>query len=605
MSGNEALAAFYRELKSKVADSGISQKELANAIHKSESALSELLAGQRTRTPDWDVVAAIVEKVTPHAEVPDQIAYWKKRLAGLEREVERIPAVVYGPKPAPVGAPDPDSGSGSPRCSICDKTYRSERFGTDWHDFFGAANLLASTDDYLLYDDDAHGAWAVTGLAEFEAFRDEVGDVVPRLLNRIGDTVRRACHLHRVWCLHAAHSLLVVDALLASDAIDLIDSRSNTGAPDWRALSSSLLSSELFPTGIIQIADSPYQQHRARLADHYGNVLYAWRFAGLPSEVLANAVEAAVAEYEVRLGHLAAQCPELFVWAGLQDGSDAQRLLRSWPEGEAGRRLTELYDQLSGQHFGMEGLQTVLTMLARDCEPGDWPKRLSEIHRRDLMRPISPIGEVGARDEPARFRIPRLAEGYVNPAFKTALVRSSKDTPHIDSWWDDKDLRGEIQGFLASFISSVPTFNWPLIILGDPGTGKSLLTRLLVARLPPTDYLAIRVELRNTHADSSIKDQLTQALRVLTQREDVTWDQVWNDCAGVLPVLIFDGFDELLQAGGADHWGYLEELAEFQEASARAGRPMVAVVAQLASHTPQMTPPPLRVTVPLLPVTVQ
>ncbi|MYX99801.1 hypothetical protein GT045_34635, partial [Streptomyces sp. SID486] len=49
-------------------------------------------------------------------------------------------------------------------------------------------------------------------------------------------------------------------------------------------------------------------------------------------------------------------------------------------------------------------------------------------------------------------------------------------------------------------------------------------------------------------------------------------------CSGVLPVLIFDGFDELLQAGGADHWYYLEEIADFQERSAEAGLPVAAVV---------------------------
>ncbi|MFD9464234.1 hypothetical protein [Streptomyces sp. NPDC060027] len=44
----------------------------------------------------------------------------------------------------------------------------------------------------------------------------------------------------------------------------------------------------------------------------------------------------------------------------------------------------------------------------------------------------------------------------------------------------------------------------PLIVLGQPGSGKSVLTQVLAARLPPADFLVVCVVLREVAADTDL-----------------------------------------------------------------------------------------------------
>lgn len=62
----------------------------------------------------------------------------------------------------------------------------------------------------------------------------------------------------------------------------------------------------------------------------------------------------------------------------------------------------------------------------------------------------------------------------------------------------------------------------PLLLLGQPGSGKSVLSKILVARLPAARYLAIRVPLRQVPADADVQRQLETAYRDATG-EDLSW----------------------------------------------------------------------------------
>ncbi|OPG01935.1 hypothetical protein B1R27_34870 [Streptomyces sp. GKU 895] len=121
-----------------------------------------------------------------------------------------------------------------------------------------------------------------------------------------------------------------------------------------------------------------------------------------------------------------------------------------------------------------------------------------------------------------------------------------------------------------------------MLVLGDPGAGKSLLTKLLTARLPAGEFRPLRVELRHTPAEADLQTQLEHALRRATGRS-LSWPD-WSEAEpGVIPVVLLDGFDELLQAGAqrldsARHWGYLREVQQFQEREAELGRPLIVIV---------------------------
>jgi len=540
VSGNESVAAFWRPLKVEVRRSGLSQKEVARRLCLSPSALSELLSGRRAKAPDWDVVRGLVELVG------GDVGYWRRRLGELEVELDRVGREV----------PERGVGWGPEGCWVCESGHEMQYLCMpERGDLDDVARILAGPDSRLSSEAAAINRAEIRSDSELAAFRVRFDGVVRRLLAGLRGKVRVACCPHRTGLLHAAHRLLIVDACLNGPILELSWPRLALSHIIDTALSGGVLSS-----APMLAAGMEYASHRARAVVNY--VLVASALAIGPELAAETA-----ALYETRLVGLAAECPEFYLWVTVQDGFKAADVLHACPVRE---ELECLYSELRFQATGLEGLETLLRALARDATPAEWPARLAAVHRNELRRSISPVGE-----DAVGPRLPRLAEGYVNPAFRIAVL-DNDSRPHVDAWWNTRPLRQEIQSFLAGQLCGFPTPDRPLIVLGDPGAGKSLLTRLLAVRLPPTDYLAIRVELRDVPADIAVLDQIAHALRALTHQE-VTWSTVTSSSPDVLPVLIFDGFDELLQAGG-DHYHYLNDIADFQRRSAENGLPVAVIV---------------------------
>jgi len=200
------------------------------------------------------------------------------------------------------------------------------------------------------------------------------------------------------------------------------------------------------------------------------------------------------------------------------------------------------------------------------------PDRLALAYSAALTRPITPTREV-----PAELQIPTLGEGYVDHRIRVAEIGVSSE-PGRESWWNEISVRDDASRFLAEEYLATPTaLQAPLLLLGQPGSGKSVLTRILAARLSATDFLPIRVELRQVPAEADLQDQIEFAIRNVTG-ERVSWPQLVESGRGALPVVMFDGFDELLQATGIAQTDFLLRMQAFQEREADQGRPLAVIV---------------------------
>jgi len=124
----------------------------------------------------------------------------------------------------------------------------------------------------------------------------------------------------------------------------------------------------------------------------------------------------------------------------------------------------------------------------------------------------------------------------------------------------------------------------PIILLGQPGSGKSVLTRILAARLSVAGFLAVRVELRQAPAEAGLQEQIEFAIRSATG-EAIQWPQLATSEDRVPAVVIFDGFDELLQATGIVRNDFLMHVQEFQEREARLDRPVAVIVTSRTAVT--------------------
>ncbi|MGC4895431.1 NACHT domain-containing protein [Micromonospora sp. DT31] len=291
--------------------------------------------------------------------------------------------------------------------------------------------------------------------------------------------------------------------------------------------------------------------------------------------VLAGLPEAAVDRYVASLHRLAVDFPEVSFWIDLHE-HEATRV--------EVRRLS----------VGLADLHRALADLSTGSAPDRRRAGLAAAYTAELDRPIIASGDV-----PAGLTVPTLGEAYVPPLCRIADLDQAAQ-PSDENWWGDRPDRDDLWQALVVHFTSPGAVRAPLLVLGQPGSGKSVLTRVVAARLPAADFLVVRVVLRDVHAAGDIQEQIEQAVRQDTG-ERVEWPALARSAGDALPVVLLDGFDELLQATGASQTDYLRRVAAFQRREADQGRPVAVVVTSRTSVADRAQPPPGTVAVRLEP----
>ena len=280
----------------------------------------------------------------------------------------------------------------------------------------------------------------------------------------------------------------------------------------------------------------------------------------------------------------------LAVWDGLDQGQrrrmlDAmtgsatlRRALRSYDD--AYRRLATdnhefaVWASLTETHALGARLADVTGLLAsaHARRPGNRTRaHLLKANQSVLDEPL-----FGAAQVPGGVVLPPLREAYINPGCRVAEVHPG-DSPADHGWWREQSPVPDVEALLAGYLTSPRATRSPLVVLGEPGSGKSKLTEVLAARLADTDFLPIRVELRTVPAESMIQEQIEHAV-YRGPGERVSWHDLLEAADGALPVVMLDGFDELLQASGINRYDYLEQVRDFQRTQARIGHPVTVIV---------------------------
>ncbi|WP_180268796.1 NACHT domain-containing NTPase [Streptomyces sp. Ru87] len=263
----------------------------------------------------------------------------------------------------------------------------------------------------------------------------------------------------------------------------------------------------------------------------------------------AEVPRAAVERYEELYAELCGQAPEFAIWSWQTEHQATRAVL--------GRALS--------------GVETLLEGLAARSAPADVAAALATAHRAALARPA-----LETRASADGVCVPTLGDIYLEPGFRVRAVDGGGG-PGDESWWEDAPLRTDLAGYLAGALTSDGLAAAPLLVLGQPGAGKSALTKVLAARLPAAGYLPVRVVLREAPAESDVQEQIEHAVRAATG-ERATWPELVRSAGGAVPVVLLDGFDELLQATGVNQTDYLVQVARFQQREAEQGRPVLALV---------------------------
>lgn len=265
----------------------------------------------------------------------------------------------------------------------------------------------------------------------------------------------------------------------------------------------------------------------------------------LLQERITNGIEAALSHYDNSYRNLAVDNQEFMVWASLTE---------THAVGAGLERITDLL---------------IATSISRSAVRSR--EHLVSGYRSALTRRLVASGQ-----EPEGVALPPMRAAYINPCCQIAEI-GPEDTPAANKWWDERESVPDIERFLTGYLLSLRATQAPLVVLGEPGSGKSTLTEVLAARLCDSNFLPVRVELRGVAAESTIFGQIEQAI-LNSSGDHVDWHDLLESAEEALPVVLLDGFDELLQAAGTNRYDYLEQVQEFQHKQATMNHPVAVIV---------------------------
>ncbi|PSL57118.1 hypothetical protein B0I31_10295 [Saccharothrix carnea] len=410
------------------------------------------------------------------------------------------------------------------------------------------------------------GSLVAPGITSLFDAKVELSRIARELLASLHDRSSDARRPHRTHRLEAAHTVLAVTAYFETVA--------GAGFPfAWADLKITRQDqeeflAEIFADGVpLPTAQNPYERNLRELHSCYVTAadvllrfisgLEVWdRLSGRHREetasVLKTMPEKAARRYEELFDQLATDFPEVACWASRVEHQATRSSVR-----QVGLALVELERTLRAWTAGRA--------------PDELRASLARAYRAQLGRSVLDSDEV-----PAGFVFPTLAEAYVDPRFRVADAEQGQ-VPNTEPWWQDREPRSDVHTFLAGYLTSSQALHAPLLVLGHPGSGKSKLTQVLAARLPAADFLAVRVPLRDVPAEADLQQQIEHAIRLDTG-ESVSWPRFAEAAGDALPVILLDGFDELLQATGVSQTDYLENVARFQRREADQGRPVAVLV---------------------------
>lgn len=165
--------------------------------------------------------------------------------------------------------------------------------------------------------------------------------------------------------------------------------------------------------------------------------------------------------------------------------------------------------------------------------------------------------------------LPVIKDSFIPQSYKSIVFRSDGKIRTVlgpDETWVGKEEKDDLIAYIHQTVSTPPFDRKPLIILGEPGGGKSTLCKMLAADVFSRQYHVIVVRLREVNANDDIASQIEQQIK-----RDISEDIQWSDIRSCVVetkvplMIIFDGYDELLRAGGKDYTDYIKMVYQFQK----------------------------------------
>ncbi|MGC4846426.1 NACHT domain-containing protein [Micromonospora sp. DT15] len=312
-------------------------------------------------------------------------------------------------------------------------------------------------------------------------------------------------------------------------------------------------------------------------AQQFFEGLEAWQ--KLVGQSLQPIIPQAIERYRSHYMELAASVPEFFIWATLGEHAATRTVIGTLNSG--------LVASLDEQRDALGRLGSLLKLVSSSAACVDLRAAMERANVGVLAQPIVPAD---AERYETDVTFPSIGKIFILPDYRVCRV-GAEARPADESWWANQPSHDDLDVVLAAHLLAPEATRIPLLILGHPGAGKSMLTKVFAAQMPASDYTVVRVPLRTVGANSPILDQIQQALDQSTNRR-VEWARLSDQSGDSVRVILLDGLDELLQASKSDRSGYLQEVTSFQQVEADQGRPVIVIVTSRTVVVERVDMPP-------------
>lgn len=250
--------------------------------------------------------------------------------------------------------------------------------------------------------------------------------------------------------------------------------------------------------------------------------------------------DAAVGIYKAQYYALAAECPDFFVWTNQNEHQQQKEIID--------RGFQSLASKIDSIPEKIEKYAEVQALTA-----------LKNQYTSYLGESSIPVQDLPSEDQ--NMQIPSRDKIFVPQSYKWLIYRKRLSVESTQEWRDGGNIGIDILNILRS-----PELGQkPLVILGDPGAGKTMLCHMLAGKILHQEYHVVVLHLRNLNAELSIAEQVSQEIARTTDNRNWGWETIANAGRQKPILLIFDGYDELLQASGKTYSNYLDKIVEFQD----------------------------------------
>jgi hypothetical protein len=296
--------------------------------------------------------------------------------------------------------------------------------------------------------------------------------------------------------------------------------------------------------------------------------------------------------FEAQYFELARRYEDFAVWANLQEHKRTKELIGALSQYVKQHAQLAKAAEISAD-IGFGRLHTTVLNIPETLkisQATDLVDSLTKHYKARINDPIIEDKEEPEDDKP-RLSFPRVSEAFIPQSFRVLRQTGKARRLEDEATWDDLPRRKDLGAFLLSYLSSPYSTESPLLILGHPGSGKSLLTTVLSAQLMSKHFTAIRVPLREVNAEAGIVTQIEEAIRRITNIGVDSWARLSSAFKNSPPLVILDGYDELLQASGKVFSGYLKDVQYFQRSQAEQGHPVRVLVTSRVTLIDKATVP--------------